>query len=61
MDLAEYTIASVRAMPMVTFKTMEIIAARDAAEAVWKYLEEQRARGTDLRGRCLLVKLADSA
>ena len=59
MDFAEYTIASVRGMPMVTFRTMEVIPARDAAEAVWKYLEDQRARGVDLRGRCLLIKLED--
>ena len=59
MNSVQYAITKVRRMPMVAFERTELVSARDAAEAVWKYVEARRAEGVDLRGQCLLVKLEE--
>jgi hypothetical protein len=59
MNGAQYAITKIRRVPMVAYEATELVTARDAAEAVWKYLEDQREKGIDVRGQCLLVKLGE--
>jgi hypothetical protein len=54
--MPEFSISSMHRVPMLNLNTVTV-RAKDAAEAIWRYLQQQKALGTDLRGRCLLIKL----
>jgi hypothetical protein len=59
MDCVHYAITKLARTPRAAFEATERVSARDAAVAIRKYLEAQRAKGVDLRGQCLLVKLEE--